>query len=52
MRPRTEFFHELNRRKEVDSGGLAVNNASYEMLGTAGRAKDESRGIMKEEAPA
>jgi hypothetical protein len=52
VRPRTKLFHELKRRKKVDSGGLAVNNTSYEMLGTAGRAKNESRGIMKGEAPA
>ncbi len=39
VRPRTEFFHELNRRKKVDSGGLAFNNVGYEVPGTAGRAK-------------
>jgi hypothetical protein len=39
VRPRTEFFHELNRRKKVDSGGLAFNNVGFEVPGTAGRAK-------------
>ena len=39
VRPRTEFFHQLNRRKKVDSGGLAFNNVGYEVPGTAGRAK-------------
>jgi hypothetical protein len=39
VRPRTEFFHELNRRKKVDSGGLAFNNVGYEVPGTAGTAK-------------
>jgi hypothetical protein len=39
VRPRTEFFHELNRRKKVDSGGLAFNNVGFEVPGTAGHAK-------------
>ncbi|NBS87886.1 MAG: hypothetical protein EBS60_07370 [Verrucomicrobia bacterium] len=38
---RTRFFHELNRRKKVDSGGRAMNNMGFEIPGTAGRAKME-----------
>jgi len=38
---RTHFFHELNRRKKVDSGGRAMNNMGFEIPGTAGRAKME-----------
>ena len=38
---RTDFFHELSRRKKVDSGGRAFNNVGYEVPGTAGKAKME-----------
>jgi hypothetical protein len=41
VQARGDFFHELSRRKKVDSGGRAFNNVGYEVPGTAGKAKME-----------